>query len=95
MASVTSRVWKAIASSVARAMWAAVVPRVRPRIVPRAAASQCGAPSPVNAGTTTTPPVSGTEAASGSTSCSRSMIPSPSRSQSTAAPLTKTEPSRA
>ena len=36
MASTTSRVWYAIASTPARARWAAVVPRVMPTIVPRA-----------------------------------------------------------
>ena len=43
-------------SSVARARWARVVPRVRPVIEPRACGSQCGAPSPANAGTKYTPP---------------------------------------
>ena len=46
----------------------AVVPRVRPVIVPRAYWSQCGAPSPAKAGTRYTPPESGTLAASASTS---------------------------
>ena len=41
-------------------MWAAVVPRVRPKIAPRAYGSQCGAPRPTNAGTTTTPSELGT-----------------------------------
>ena len=36
IASTTSRVWKAIASTAARARWAVVVPRVSPTIVPRA-----------------------------------------------------------
>ena len=36
MASTTSRVWYAIASTTARARWARVVPRVMPTIVPRA-----------------------------------------------------------
>ena len=48
------------ASSAARAICARVVPRVSPTIVPRACGSQCGAPSPANAGTRYTPPVSGT-----------------------------------
>ncbi len=39
-----------------------MVPRVMPRIAPRAAGSQSGAPSPVRAGTKTTPPESGTRA---------------------------------
>ena len=58
----------AMDSSAARAMCARVVPRVRPTMVPRAYASQCGAPKPANAGTRNTPPVSGTLAASASTS---------------------------
>ena len=36
MASTRSATWKAMLSSAARAMWAAVVPRVMPTIVPRA-----------------------------------------------------------
>ena len=32
----TSATWKAMLSSAARARWAAVVPRVRPKMVPRA-----------------------------------------------------------
>ena len=40
IASSTSRVWYAIASSVARATWARVVPRVRPTRAPRAYMSQ-------------------------------------------------------
>ena len=68
MACSTSALWKAIASSAARAMCARVVPRDRPTIVPRAYASQCGLPRPAKAGTRYTPPVSGTLAASASTS---------------------------
>ena len=45
-------------------MCAGVVSRVRPKIPPRASGSQCGAPNPVNAGTSTTPPLSGTVPAS-------------------------------
>ena len=59
--SITSRTWKAIASSVALARWAAVVPRVMPTTTPRADGSQSGAPSPAIAGTKTTPPASGTD----------------------------------
>ena len=51
--------WKAMLSSAARAMWATVLPRVRPTmaprvrpwIEPRAYGSQCGAPRPTKAGT--------------------------------------------
>ncbi len=39
-----------------------MVPRVIPKIAPRAWGSQCGAPNPTKAGTTITPPESGTEA---------------------------------
>ena len=53
----TSAVPYAIASSAARARCARLVPRVSPTIVPRASASQCGAPSPVSAGTKYTPSV--------------------------------------
>ncbi len=91
----TSRVWNAIASTTARAMCARVVPRVMPTTVPRAYGSQSGAPSPANAGTTNTPPVSSTEAASGPTSEASAMIPRPSRSHCTAAPVTKIAPSSA
>src|SRR5712692_181356 len=51
IASSTSRLWKAIASSAARARCAPVVPRVSPTIVPRAYMSQYGAPSQTKAGT--------------------------------------------
>jgi hypothetical protein len=36
IAASTSRDWRAMLSSVARAMWAPVVPRVRPKMAPRA-----------------------------------------------------------
>ena len=65
MASVMSRTWKAIASTQARASWARPAPRVSPVTMPRAVGSHCGLPSPVRAGTKVTPPLSGTEAASG------------------------------
>ncbi len=95
MASVMSRTWKAIASTQARARCARLVPRVMPVTVPRAAGSHWGLPSPVSAGTKTTPPLSGTEAANGPTSAAFSMMPSPSRSHWMAAPETKAEPSSA
>ena len=72
-----------------------MAPRVRPRIAPRAYASQCGAPSPANAGTKQTPPLSGTLSASASTSCAEAMIFRPSRSHCTTAPPMNTEPSSA
>ena len=50
-----------MASTTARARWARLVPRVMPTIVPRAYGSHHGLPRPVNAGTTYTPPVSGTD----------------------------------
>jgi len=93
MASRTSATWKAMASSAARARCPAVVPRVIPAISPRAYGSQCGAPSPANAGTRYTPPLSGTLAASASTSAAVRISPSPSRSHCTTAPPMKTLPS--
>ena len=44
-----------MASTMARARWARPVPRLSPMMVPRAAGSQWGLPSPVKAGTMTTP----------------------------------------
>ncbi len=72
-----------------------MVPRVMPRIAPRADGSQSGAPSPVSAGTKTTPPESGTVRANASDSYAAPMMPSPSRSHCTADPVTKMAPSRA
>src|SRR5688572_32315839 len=95
IASSTSFVEYAIASSDARARCARPVPRVRPTIVPRALASQCGAPSPTSAGTKYTPPVFSTLRASGSVSAAASMIPRPSRSHCTAAPAMKIDASSA
>ena len=54
-----------------------------------------GCRGPVKAGTNVTPPLSGTDAASGPSSAAASMMPSPSRSHWMAAPETKAEPSRA
>ena len=82
-------------SSAARAMCPAVVPRVMPTIVPRAYGSQCGAPSPANAGTRYTPPLSGTDAASVRRRRTVAIRPSPSRSHCTTAPPMKTLPSSA
>ncbi len=95
MASVMSRTWKAIASTQARAIWARPAPRVRPVTMPRARGSHHGLPRPVRAGTKVTPPLSGTDAASGPTSAADAMMPSPSRSHWMAAPDTKAEPSSA
>ena len=95
MASVMSRTWKAIASTQARASWARPAPRVRPVTMPRAAGSHHGLPSPVSAGTKVTPPLSGTDAASGPDLGRRAMMPSPSRSHWIAAPDTKADPSSA
>ena len=91
----TSRTSKAMASRVARTMWARVVPRVMPRMVPRACGSQWGAPRPVSAGTKTTPSVSSTVRATASVSAALPTIWSPSRSHCTAAPVTKIAPSSA
>ena len=95
MASTRSALCIAIDSSAARAMWAPLLPRLRPSTVPRAAASQYGAPSPVKAGTSTTPPLSGTLAASASTSAAFFTRPSASRSHCTTAPPMNTLPSSA
>src|SRR4029079_15556019 len=81
------------ASTTARARWARVVPRVMPTIVPRAYGSHHGEPRPVNAGTTYTPPASGTDAASGPISAASRMTPRPSRSHWISAPVTKIAPS--
>ena len=82
-------------SIAARAMWAAVLPRVSPMIKPRAEASHTGAPNPVNAGTNTTPPVSGTLVARRSISLDFLITPSPSRNHCTTEPPVKTLPSNA
>ena len=79
----------------ARARWAAVDCCVRPTTVPRAAASQCGANRPPNAGTKATPPLSSTELASVSTSALLPIRPRLSRSHCTALPATATLPSSA
>ncbi len=95
MASISSALWKAIASRVARARCARVVPRVIPTIAPRACGSQYGAPSPESAGTKYTPAASGTLPASASISEALPMMPRPSRSHWIAAPAMKTLPSSA
>src|ERR1700694_2286816 len=95
MASTTSLVWYAIASTAARTRWARLEPRVSPVMVPRAYGSQWGAPRPVNAGTRNTPPASGTDEGSGPASDALAMMPRPSRSHCRAAPVTKIAPSSA
>ena len=58
-----SATWKAMPSSAARARWAARRAAREARAIGAArVGSQCGAPRPVKAGTTTTPPESGTRA---------------------------------
>ncbi len=84
-----------MASTTARARWARPVPLVMPSTVPRAYGSHQGLPRPVNAGTNTTPSLSSIDSASGPTSADSAMIPRPSRSHCTAAPVTKMAPSRA
>ena len=59
MASSTSRLWKQIASRVARARCALVLNRDRPTIAPRASLRQYGANRPENAGTKYDPAVVG------------------------------------
>ena len=95
IAATTSATWNATASSVARTSMSAVVPRVMPSTAPRAPASHHGAPRPVNAGTTWTPPASGVLRAIASVSFAARTSPSPSRSHCTAAPAAKTLPSSA
>ena len=82
-------------SSVARAMCADVVPRVSPRIAPRARGSQYGAPRPASAGTKYTPSLAVTRAARAAESRASAMIPRPSRSHWMAAPPMNTLPSSA
>ena len=82
-------------SSAARAMWPGLVSRRRPMSRPPACGSQCGAPRPTKAGTKTTPPASGTPAASASTSADEPMRRRLSRSHCTTAPPIKMLPSSA
>src|SRR5437773_715276 len=95
IASRRSRVWYAMLSRVARTIWARVVPRSMPIRRPRAYMSQCGAPSPVNAGTRYTLSLPASPAASDSVSAAVAMIPRPSRSHCTAAPVMNALPSSA
>ena len=74
---------------------AGAVSRRRPINMPAACASQCGAPRPTKAGTKTTPSVSGTLAASASTSAEEPMSFKLSRSHCTTAPAMKMLPSSA
>ena len=94
-ASSTSRVWKAVASSAARAMWLLFTNRVRPTMAPRASERQYGAKRPENAGTMYTPPLSSTEAARVSTSGALLIMPRLSRSHWISEPVTAMEPSSA
>ena len=95
IASRTSLVWKQMASSSALARCALVENCVRPTHTPRASERHLGANRPLNAGTKYTPPVSGTDAASASTSDARSITPRLSRNHCTPAPAMATEPSSA
>jgi hypothetical protein len=65
-----------------------------PPITARPSGSMYGVPSPCSAGTAQTPPLSGTDAASGPHSDALEITPSPSRSHCTAAPAVMTVPSR-
>ena len=94
-ASSTSRDWKAVASSTARAMWFLLWKRVMPTITPRASERQCGANRPENAGTTNSPPLSSTCVARSSISGASLIRPRLSRIHCTSEPVTATEPSRA
>ena len=95
MASSTSRVWNAVASSAARAMCPLLTYRVRPTSAPRASDRQYGANRPENAGTKYAPPLSSTVLASSSISGADEMIPRLSRSHWTSEPVTAIEPSSA
>src|SRR5215213_3009661 len=95
IASMASRVWYAIDSTTARVILALVLPRVIPTMVPRAYGSHHGDPSPVNAGTTYTPPESLTLSATDPASAALSITWMPSRSHWIAAPVTKIAPSSA
>ena len=95
IASITSRVWNAVASSVARAMWPALTYRVRPANTPRAFDFQYGANRPLNAGTMYRPPLSSTDLASSSTCGAAEIMCRLSRSHCTSAPVIAIEPSSA
>ena len=95
IASITSAFWNAMDSSVARTMCARPVPRVSPTMAPRPYISQYGAPRPVNAGTTYTPPELSMDRAMPSVSAALLTSFISSRSHCTAAPATNTEPSSA
>ena len=82
-------------SSAALARCALVVPRVSPIRVPLAYESQCGAPRPTSAGTKYTSSLESRLAASSSVSWALSMMPRPSLSYCTAAPVMKMAPSSA
>ena len=94
-ASSTSRVWNAVASSTARAMWPLFTNRVSPTSAPRASDRQYGANRPENAGTKYAPPLSSTVFASASISSRRVIMPRLSRSHCTSGPVTAIEPSSA
>src|SRR6185369_14884434 len=72
-----------------------VVPRVSPHSTPRAPSSQYGAPSPANAGTRYTPPVSATVSAMAATVVADCPPPRNCPNQSTAPPVTVMLPSSA
>ena len=77
-------------------MGAADATRKRPVTTPPRRGSRPRQQLPVTAGTKVTPPLSGTDSASGSRSAAEAMMPRPSRSHWMAAPeTTKVDPSRA
>src|SRR3954451_5894001 len=83
-----------MASTAARAMWARVVAADIPVSAARASRSQCGAPNPAKAGTSTTPSADGTPAAN-SISAPTSGRPSIPAVQASAAPDDTMLPSKA
>ena len=86
---------QAIASSAARATCAGRVPAVMPATTARAPGRHHGAPSPLSAGRTRTPPLSGTVAASAASAAGSLASPSSPLSHSSSAPAVNTPPSRA
>ena len=93
MISTMSQTWWATASTAARATRAGSLSGSSWVSTPRTSRSQCGAPSPVKAGTRVTPPASSTVAAS--VSRSGTLVPSSRAAQASVAPDDKMLPSRA
>ena len=95
IASIRSATWKATPSRVARARSATVVARVRPKMVPRASGSQWGRPGPSGRGRRGRRSRGRRSRQRRSISGAAPTALRPSRNHCTAAPATKTLPSRA